>query len=57
MAAPLSGLQFEVSVAVVDRVDGDARGVEDVGGEGDVGGEQERLQLLHGARADDRQGG
>lgn len=61
-AASLVGPQFEVAVAVVDRVDRDAGrddlvdGVEHVGRQPDVCGGQERLQLLHGARADDRRG-
>jgi hypothetical protein len=46
-AVTLIGPQLKVPVAVVDRVDHDARGddlVDDVGEEGDVGGGQERLR-------------
>src|SRR4051812_12154823 len=61
-AAPLVGPELVVAVAVVDGVDGDARGddlidaVQHVGAEGDVGCGQDRVELLHGARADDRGG-
>src|SRR3954466_4747988 len=60
--APGGGLQRRADPAVLRRVDRDAGrdylvdAVEHVVAEHDVGGGQLRLEMVHGARADDRRG-